>query len=241
MVSPAQPSLALQPPQRLTADSRMTKEQFRFAELFATGLNSASNAYRLAYKRKSSGEWWCRQCAYRLLQKPHIQALVTKLKAQFDSVRPALTRLGKREILHGMAIDEALDPMDRQRAVDIDNKMQGEYAERLHLTGDVHISMFRPVGAIPWQLAETVSHSDVKPSPTGDSKVIDGCVTTVPDGGTGTLAIHDSSQSKALSSDLVEQTIPSPAQAQPATPARKQRRKLKPVELAALRKHRTKR
>ncbi len=153
-----------QAPQRLHADSRLTDKQLAFAKLIATGLNSASSAYRLAYKRAATGEWWCRQQAYILLQKPHIQAVVSRLKAQYDSVRPSLTRATKREILHAMAIDEDSDEMDRQRALDIDNKMQGEYAERLHLTGDLTVNMFRAQapGAIPWQLAEEVIDIEAK-------------------------------------------------------------------------------
>jgi hypothetical protein len=233
--------------QRLTAHSRPTKEQARFAELIATGLNSASDAYRQAYKKKPTGDWWCRINAYRLLQKPHVQALVTKLKAQYESVRPSLTRVSKREILHGMATDEELDAMDRQRAIDIDNKMQGEYQERMHLTADVSVSMFRANGAIPWQLAETLP--DVKLSPTGDSKTIDGCITnvvhTAPDGGTGTLAILDTpaapqSHDKALPSSPDSESSPTPSPPAKRSTNRKGSSKLTPLQQRALRGPRAK-
>lgn len=235
-------------PPRLTADSRLTEKQAHFAKLIATGLNSASHCYRLAYNRSATGEWWCRQQAYNLLQKPHVQALVTKLRAQYESVRPSLTRVSKREILHSMAVDDELDPVDRQRAVDIDNKMQGEYQERMHLTADVSVSMFRANGAIPWQLAESLP--DVKLSPTGDSKTIDGCVTTVhtpaPDGGTGTLAISDTpeapqSHDKALPSSPESDPIPTPAPSPKRTPKRKGQAKLTPLQQRALRGPRAKR
>lgn len=147
-------------PNRLTAVSRLTTKQLAFAKLWANGLNSAAECYRQAYS-VSSKDWWCRQSAYNLIQKPHIQAVVTRLKAEYDSVRPALTRATKREILRDMTISESLDPADRQRAIDLDNKMQGEYSERLHLTGDVTLTMFRmSAGAIPWQLAENLPKED---------------------------------------------------------------------------------
>ncbi len=153
-------------PNRLSKVSRVTTEQAAFAKLIAQGLNSCASCYREAFGIKQvKGEWWSRQKAYELLQKPHVQALVSKLKAQYDSVRPALSRSTKREILRDMAIAEDLDAADRQRAIDLDNKMQSEYSERLHLTGDVNISMFRvgQAGSIPWQLAEEVI--DLKPEP----------------------------------------------------------------------------
>ena len=232
MVTQDKPRIA---PQRLRPDSRATSEQFAFAQLIASGLNSAASCYRQAYKIKSSKEWWTRKKAYELLQKPHIQALVTKFKTQFDSVRPSLTRACKREILHGMAVDDQLDPIDRQRAVDIDNKMQSEYSERLHLTGDLTVSMFRANGAIPWQLAENLPPKDVTPSRSNGSEVIDVNVMTAPDGGKGTLAIADSSQSQPLPSVPADQSIPTPQPSTKDSPARKGTRKLKPVELAALR------
>lgn len=225
----------------------MTEQQVAFAKLIAYGLNSAASCYRLAYKIESTTDWSTRQRAYNLLQKPHVQALVTKLKAQYESVRPSLTRVSKREILHGMATNEELDPVDRQRAVDIDNKMQGEYQERMHLTADVSVSMFRANGAIPWQLAESLPV--VKLSPTGDSKTIDGCITNVvhtsPDGGTGTLAITDTpeapqSHDKALSSSPESDPIPAPSQAPKRSTKRKGQAKLTPLQQRALRGPRAK-
>lgn len=240
-----------QPKQRLKPDSRLTEQQAVFAKLIASGLNSAASCYRLAYKIKSTTDWTTRQRAYNLLQKPHVQALVTKLKLQYESVRPSLTRVSKREILHGMAVDDTLDPVDRQRAVDIDNKMQGEYQERMHLTADVSVSMFRSSGAIPWQLAETIP--DVSASGPKAQAIIDVCSTPVvmtpQDGGQGTLAIRDSadapqSHAKALSSS------PESEPAQPANPsaitrpARKGKQpasKLTALQASALRAPRAKR
>lgn len=153
-------------PQRLTADSRLTTKQSAFAHLWANGLNSAAECYRQAYKINSgTGDWWCRSSAYNLIRKPHVQALVSRLKAEYDAARPALSRSTKREILRDMAIADTLDAVDRQRAIDLDNKMQSEYSERMHLTGDVNITMFRAQapGAIPWQLAEQVIELEPKP------------------------------------------------------------------------------
>lgn len=191
---------------RLTSDSNLTSKQDAFARLFATGLNGASSAYRLAYKISSKrSDWWVRQAAYNLLRKPHVQALVAKLKAEYDSVKPSLSRATKREILHGMAIDDSLQQPDRQRAIDIDNRMQGEYEERMRLTADVTISLFRGVvtaGQIPWQLAENLPPESVSVCDSKAQAIIDAPVTHVtrdsPDGGEGTLEAVDSSHSKAI-------------------------------------------
>lgn len=103
---------------------------------------------------------WARVAAYDLARKPHVAAEIARLKAEYDAARPSLTRSSKREILHGMAVSDELDPQDRQRAIDIDNRMQGEYQERMHLTQEVSISLFRGNGAgqtaVQWQLAENM-------------------------------------------------------------------------------------
>jgi len=144
-------------PNRLSVSSRLTAKQLLFAQLFANGLNSAAQCYREAYGHTSTKEWWARVAAYNLARKPHVQAEIQRLKAIYDSARPSLTRASKREILHSMAVNDELAPPDRQRALDIDNKMQGEYQERMHLTQDVTISLFRGgTGAIHWQLAENL-------------------------------------------------------------------------------------
>lgn len=44
-----------------------------------------------------------------------------------------LTRRRKREILRGIAEDEAAEYRDRIRAIDTDNRMEGEYTERVNL------------------------------------------------------------------------------------------------------------
>ena len=48
-----------------------------------------------------------------------------------------MTRKEKREILAEMARDERLLPSDRQRAIDLDNKMQDEYTSKVELSADI--------------------------------------------------------------------------------------------------------
>ncbi len=245
---PAQATAPNRPPapQRLSADSRLTDKQLAFAKLWATGLNSAADCYRKAYKVSSTADWWCRQAAYTLIRKPHVQALVTKLRAEYDTARPALTRAGKREILRDMAIAEKLDPIDRQRAIDIDNKMAGEYQERMHLTADVTVSMFRSAGAIPWQLAENLP-KDVTPSRSNGSDAIEVASTNVlqPTLSNGTQSdvitlSPDAPQShdKAISSSPSSDPVSTPSPPSDRTPARKGKAKLTPLQRAALRKPR---
>lgn len=45
-----------------------------------------------------------------------------------------LTRQRKREILCTIAEDEELEPRDRIRAIDTDNKMEGEYTEKVEVS-----------------------------------------------------------------------------------------------------------
>ena len=48
-----------------------------------------------------------------------------------------MTRKEKRELLAEMARDERLLPSDRQRAIDLDNKMQDEYTSKVELSADI--------------------------------------------------------------------------------------------------------
>lgn len=48
-----------------------------------------------------------------------------------------MTRIEKRELLAEMARDKEIAPADRQRAIDLDNKMEDEYTSKVELSGSV--------------------------------------------------------------------------------------------------------
>lgn len=49
-----------------------------------------------------------------------------------------LTRVKKRQILAELATDADASASDRCRAIDLDNKMQGEYVEKVNVSGELN-------------------------------------------------------------------------------------------------------
>ena len=65
-----------------------------------------------------------------LFSNDKVLARYTELQTQ-AAQGAVLTRQRKREILCTIAEDEELEPKDRIRAIDTDNKMEGEYTEKV--------------------------------------------------------------------------------------------------------------
>ncbi len=58
--------------------------------------------------------------------------------AEQDAEKACLTRARKRQILAELATDEEASASDRCRAIDLDNKMQGEYVEKVNVSGELN-------------------------------------------------------------------------------------------------------
>lgn len=105
-----------------------------YAQAKAEGL-SQRKAYRKAFPRS---EAWKDSTvdnkAYALERdQGEILARYTELKeiAANAAGGAVLTRNEKRQLLAEMARDDTLSPSERQRAIDIDNKMEDEYVTRV--------------------------------------------------------------------------------------------------------------
>jgi hypothetical protein len=100
-----------------------------YAQALAAG-HSQRIAYRMAYP---SAESWkdatVDSKASNLFKNDKVAARYTELKeaAAFMAGGAVLTRIEKRELLASMARDDTLPAADRQRAIDLDNKMEDEY------------------------------------------------------------------------------------------------------------------
>lgn len=55
--------------------------------------------------------------------------------------RALMSRYDKRKMLAEIALDVGNDPGDRMKAIDIDNKMEGEYMQKVDLFGDMDLSI----------------------------------------------------------------------------------------------------
>ncbi len=63
---------------------------------------------------------------------------LAKEAAQKDAEKACLTRVQKRQILAGIATDPQSCVSDICRAIDLDNKMQGEYIEKVSVSGEIN-------------------------------------------------------------------------------------------------------
>lgn len=58
--------------------------------------------------------------------------------AEQDAEKACLTRAQKRHILMELATNEDASASDRCKAIDLDNKMQGEYVEKVSVSGEIN-------------------------------------------------------------------------------------------------------
>lgn len=108
-----------------------------FAQNLSAGMTQRT-AYRAAFP---NSERWkdttvdSRACE--LAKNGEVLGRYEELKAEaaFGAV---MTRNEKRELLARMARNEELSPADRQRAIDLDNKMEDEYTNNLRVSGTVN-------------------------------------------------------------------------------------------------------
>ena len=112
----------------------------QFAQSLAAGL-SQRKAYRAAYP--SSVKWKDTTVDAKACN----LAKTDKVKARYEELKEAaanaaggavMTRNEKRELLAKMARDIELPIADRQRAIDLDNKMEDEYTSNVKLSGNVN-------------------------------------------------------------------------------------------------------
>ena len=112
----------------------------QYAQSLAAGL-SQRKAYRAAYPK--SEKWKDATVdakACNLAKNDKIKARYNELKEEAANAAggAVMTRNEKRELLAAMARDMELPIADRQRAIDLDNKMEDEYTSNVKLSGNVN-------------------------------------------------------------------------------------------------------
>ena len=103
----------------------MTERQKKFAEYYAQCGNAASSAVQAGYSEK-----YAAQNADKLLKNTNIADYIRKLTEQTQSER-ILTAVRRQEILSNLAEDHAVEVKDRIKAIDVLNKMTGEYTVKV--------------------------------------------------------------------------------------------------------------
>lgn len=114
----------------------LTPKQEKYVRNLIKGM-SQRKAYRDAFESSKS---WKDEVVDRrasdMLKKAEVLGRYNELQKKADS-GAVLTRKRKRELLAGIAEDEGADNADRIRAIDTDNKMEGEYTNRVEITKSV--------------------------------------------------------------------------------------------------------
>lgn len=111
-------------------DKPLTPKQQRFAAAYmGEAKQNGSEAARIAgYKVPA-------QAATYLLTKPHIDKELRRLRQKTED-KTTLTRIKTLEILQEIATNDKESAGDRIKALDVRNKMNAEYIQRVHLNFD---------------------------------------------------------------------------------------------------------
>ena len=107
----------------------LTQKQEKFVQGILEG-KSGSDAYRAAYSTKNMSDKTVRESASVLIKNPKVTARLKELRdeAMAPSIMSAVKRL---EWLSELIRSEKESTGDKLRAVDIMNRMQGEYVTKV--------------------------------------------------------------------------------------------------------------
>ncbi len=107
----------------------LTPKQEAFVQNIIQGMSQA-DAYRSAYSTKNMSDKTIHEAASRLMADSKISARVTELRGQLDkeTIMSAQERL---EWLTGVIQSEKESTTDKLKAIDLMNKMSGEYVQKI--------------------------------------------------------------------------------------------------------------
>ncbi len=103
--------------------------QRRFAQLYAQSGNAAESARAAGYSERFAA-----QNADKLLKNTNIAGYIRELTEQLQNER-ILTAKDRQEMLSDIARNENEQTTDRIKAVDVLNKMTGEYLSKVEVSG----------------------------------------------------------------------------------------------------------
>lgn len=107
----------------------LTAQQEKFVQNILQGMNQAE-AYRSAYPKNKMADKTVWEAASRLMANSKVKARLTELRQELAS--PAIMSAQKRlEWLTGIIQSQEETTSDKLKAVDLMNKMQGEYVQKV--------------------------------------------------------------------------------------------------------------
>lgn len=116
---------------------KLNARQKAFCEYYVACGNATEAAIKAGYKEKNARFVGCEN-----LTKANIKEYIEELqqKAQTSRIMSAIER---REFLTKMMLKEDAKDTDRLKALDILNKMDGEYTEKVQLSGELNTNPFK--------------------------------------------------------------------------------------------------
>ena len=115
---------------------KLNARQKAFCEYYVASGNATEAAIKAGYKEKYAGV-----NADKLLKNTNIQKYIEELQEKAKGNR-IMTAIERREFLTSMIKDGAVKDTDRLKALDILNKMDGEYTQKVEVNGNVNSNPF---------------------------------------------------------------------------------------------------
>lgn len=116
---------------------KLNVRQKAFCEFYVASGNATESAIKAGYKEQTS-----RITASKILTKANIQEYVKELQEKAKTSR-IMTAIERREFLTEFIKNGNEKAADRLKALDILNKMDGEYMEKIQMTGEIKTNPFK--------------------------------------------------------------------------------------------------
>ena len=120
---------------------KLTAKQEKFIQNIIKGM-SQRQAYKAAFKPENMSDKTIDEKACKLFNEDKIQTRYDELLKELET-EAVMTAIEKRLLLKQMALDKDNSINDRLKALDIDNKMAGEYITKVEadVNADINITI----------------------------------------------------------------------------------------------------
>ena len=115
---------------------KLNARQKSFCEFYVASGNATDAAIKAGYKEKNA-----RFIGSENLTKANIKKYIEELQEKAKGNR-IMTAIERREFLTSMIKDGAVKDTDRLKALDILNKMDGEYTQKVEVNGNINSNPF---------------------------------------------------------------------------------------------------
>ena len=115
---------------------KLNARQKSFCEFYVASGNATDAAIKAGYKEKNA-----RFIGSENLTKANVKKYIEELQEKAKGNR-IMTAIERREFLTSMIKDGAVKDIDRLKALDILNKMDGEYTQKVEVNGNINSNPF---------------------------------------------------------------------------------------------------